>query len=128
MATPVATAAPDKHPSAKFEDFDVEEVFKKATPHAINLNSQNFVVEFGPERARIAFDLDADDFEGLLGSTRDTKDYPIRWMYAIGCEPPKLILWCMYADWYIPQATSGTPVLSGKPWQLSATSMNSPKG
>ncbi|KAI0391168.1 hypothetical protein F5Y17DRAFT_441748 [Xylariaceae sp. FL0594] len=85
MTTPVpaagaAPAAADKNPFAKFEDFDLQQVFDKATPHAASLKSQNFVVEFGPERARIAFDLDADDFEGILEGPRDTKDYPIRWI------------------------------------------------
>ncbi|TRX98131.1 hypothetical protein FHL15_000776 [Xylaria flabelliformis] len=65
---------------AKFEDFDLEEVFKKATPHANNLASHNFVVEFGPERARIAFDLDGVDIEELLKGPRDTNHYPIRWI------------------------------------------------
>ncbi|RYC63947.1 hypothetical protein CHU98_g2270 [Xylaria longipes] len=79
MASPGPPAAPDS-PLSKFEDFDLEEVFRKATPHAINLTSQNFVVEFGPERARIAFDLDDDDIEKLLQSQRDTNEYPIRWI------------------------------------------------
>ncbi|TGJ88154.1 hypothetical protein E0Z10_g513 [Xylaria hypoxylon] len=65
---------------AKFEDFDLREVFLKAKPHTENINSQNFVVEFGPERARIAFDLDSDDMELLLRSERDVKHYPIRWI------------------------------------------------
>ncbi|KAI0450682.1 hypothetical protein F5B21DRAFT_420770 [Xylaria acuta] len=76
---PDPPAAPDSLMS-KFEDFDLEEVFQKATPHAINLTSQNFVVEFGPERARIAFDLDAVDIEELLKGQRDATEYPIRWI------------------------------------------------
>ncbi|KAI0542912.1 hypothetical protein GGR58DRAFT_450011 [Xylaria digitata] len=66
--------------TAKFEDFDLDVVFQKAKPHTENLNSQNFVVEFGPERARIAFDLGSDDIKLLLESERDVKDYPIRWI------------------------------------------------
>ncbi|KAI0489518.1 hypothetical protein F4859DRAFT_154353 [Xylaria cf. heliscus] len=79
MASPDPPAASDR-PTAKFEDFDLDEVFRKATPHAINLSSQNFVVEFGPQRARIAFDLDAVDIEELLGAKRDVNEYPIRWI------------------------------------------------
>ncbi|KAI0443131.1 hypothetical protein F4803DRAFT_516336 [Xylaria telfairii] len=79
MASPDPPAAPDS-PIDKFEDFDLEDVFQKATPHTVNLTSQNFVVEFGPERARIAFDLDAVDIEELLKGSRDTNVYPIRWI------------------------------------------------
>ncbi|KAI0508545.1 hypothetical protein F5B22DRAFT_659147 [Xylaria bambusicola] len=66
--------------AACFEDFDLEEVFLKATPHAESLTSQNFVVEFGPEHARIAFDLGSQNIERLLNSERDVKNYPIRWI------------------------------------------------
>ncbi|KAI0197761.1 hypothetical protein F4808DRAFT_438058 [Astrocystis sublimbata] len=79
MASPDPPAAPGS-PIAKFEDFDLEAVFRKATPHATNHDSKNFVVEFGPERARIAFDLDAASVEQLLKSPRDTNTYPIRWV------------------------------------------------
>ncbi|KAH8157962.1 hypothetical protein CIB48_g10284 [Xylaria polymorpha] len=65
---------------AKFEDFDLEDVFQKATPHAVNPTSQNFVVEFGPEKARIAFDIDAVDIEELLKGNKDANVYPIRWI------------------------------------------------
>ncbi|KAI1754988.1 hypothetical protein F4782DRAFT_527718 [Xylaria castorea] len=79
MASPDPPAAPYS-PMVKFEDFDLKEIFQKARPHAINLTSQNFVVEFGPERARIAFDLDAVDIEELLKGPRDVNEYPIRWI------------------------------------------------
>ncbi|KAI8629238.1 hypothetical protein F5Y19DRAFT_94509 [Xylariaceae sp. FL1651] len=65
----------------KFEDFDIDEVFQKATPHAAKFESKNFVVEFGPERARIAFDLDAADIAELfVDGARNVKEYPIRWI------------------------------------------------
>ncbi|KAI0421015.1 hypothetical protein F5X98DRAFT_289200 [Xylaria grammica] len=79
MASTGPPAAPDSL-TAKFEDFDLDEVFQKAKPHTENLRSQNFIVEFGPDRARIAFDLDSDDIKDLLRSKRDVKDYPIRWI------------------------------------------------
>lgn len=87
--SPVSSMVP-ANPTTKFEDFDLDEVFQKATPHTANLNSKNFVVEFGPERARIAFDLDAAGIEKVLEGERDTKDYPIRWMYVI--PPPPFLL------------------------------------
>ncbi|KAI0409072.1 hypothetical protein F4802DRAFT_311446 [Xylaria palmicola] len=67
-------------PTTNFEDFDLSDVFRKAVPHAASPTSQNFVVEFGPDRARIAFDLGAHDVEELLASPRDTNQYPIRWI------------------------------------------------
>ncbi|KAI1130468.1 hypothetical protein F5Y10DRAFT_119492 [Nemania abortiva] len=67
------------NPATKFQDFDREDVFHKAVPHTENLDSQNFVVEFGPERARIAFNLGASDIGALLKSEKD-KNYPIRWI------------------------------------------------
>lgn len=83
MTSPDPPEAPG-NPTAKFEDFDLDEVFQKAVPHAGNSNSQNFVVEFGPEKARIAFDLDSADIEALLKTERDIQGYPIRWMYVTG--------------------------------------------
>lgn len=79
MASPDPPVVPDS-PTAKFEDFDLDEAFQKATPHAENIGSLNFVVEFGPERARIAFDLDSADIAALLESKRDVENYPIRWI------------------------------------------------
>ncbi|KAI1180493.1 hypothetical protein F4777DRAFT_249811 [Nemania sp. FL0916] len=72
---------PPSHNAAyyKFEDFDRKDVFDKAEPHTQNRHSQNFVVEFGPEHARIAFDLDSADIVALLGAERDMH-YPIRWI------------------------------------------------
>ncbi|KAI0012931.1 hypothetical protein F4779DRAFT_614091 [Xylariaceae sp. FL0662B] len=62
-----------------FEDFDLKEVFEKAEPHVANRNSRNFVVEFGPARAHIAFNLNASQFEQLLNEDGN-RDYPIRWI------------------------------------------------
>ncbi|KAI0838975.1 hypothetical protein F5Y06DRAFT_36588 [Hypoxylon sp. FL0890] len=63
-----------------FEDFDLDEVFKRAELHVTDERSTNFVVEFGYERARIAFDLGIDDMKELLDQNPDEKDYPIRWI------------------------------------------------
>ncbi|KAI1351180.1 hypothetical protein F5Y01DRAFT_283638 [Xylaria sp. FL0043] len=70
---------PPESPTDIFEDFDLDEVFQKATPHAENLNSKNFIVEFGPDRARIAFDVESGNIERLLASEKD-ENYPIRWI------------------------------------------------
>ncbi|KAJ8108068.1 hypothetical protein ONZ43_g6540 [Nemania bipapillata] len=82
MSSPDPPVAPGS-PTAKFQDFDHIEVFQKAVPHAENIDSQNFVVEFGPERARIGFDLGASDIESLLKSERDVQNYPIRWIHHV---------------------------------------------
>ncbi|KAI1265645.1 hypothetical protein F5Y18DRAFT_42029 [Xylariaceae sp. FL1019] len=63
----------------KFRDFDLKETFDKAASHAASIESRNFVVEFGPERARIAFNLDVKDFMKLVESARDAT-YPVRWI------------------------------------------------
>ncbi|KAI1492650.1 hypothetical protein F5X96DRAFT_625501 [Biscogniauxia mediterranea] len=63
-----------------FEDFDLPEVFRKAQENATSKNSKNFVVEFGSDHARIAFDLGAEHFLELLKDGRDTAHYPIRWI------------------------------------------------
>ncbi|KAI2635024.1 hypothetical protein GGS21DRAFT_490233 [Xylaria nigripes] len=78
--TSVASSVVSGDATAKFEDFDLDEVFQKARLHATDLASQNFVVEFGFERARVAFDLEAADIRDLLEGERDTKNYPIRWI------------------------------------------------
>ncbi|KAI0599359.1 hypothetical protein F4775DRAFT_591476 [Biscogniauxia sp. FL1348] len=63
-----------------FEDFDLPDVFRKAQENATSRNSKNFVVEFGSDYARIAFDLGAEHFRELLNNERDTAHYPIRWI------------------------------------------------
>ncbi|KAI1322002.1 hypothetical protein F5Y16DRAFT_416459 [Xylariaceae sp. FL0255] len=80
-APPPPKAAPlTDETLALFEDFDLKEVFDKAKPHAESFTSLNFVVEFGPERARIAFDLDEAHFRNLISSKQNEQDYPIRWI------------------------------------------------
>ncbi|KAI1336458.1 hypothetical protein F5Y15DRAFT_207663 [Xylariaceae sp. FL0016] len=64
----------------KFLDFDKEDVFRRAEQHAASISSKNFVVEFGFEQARIAFDLGAADFRNFLKSKRDVDSYPVRWI------------------------------------------------
>ncbi|KAI1826464.1 hypothetical protein F4861DRAFT_545994 [Xylaria intraflava] len=75
-----APSVVSEKPAAKFEDFDLDDVFERTKQHVAGHLSQNFVVEFGFERARIAFDLDADELKELLEGERDVHNYPIRWI------------------------------------------------
>lgn len=63
----------------KFEDFDLEEVYDKVEGVAVDPRAQNFVVQFGPHKAKIAFDLEPDDFKDLLAWSEDD-ECPVRWM------------------------------------------------
>ncbi|KAH9891520.1 hypothetical protein F4778DRAFT_795645 [Xylariomycetidae sp. FL2044] len=66
--------------AALFKDFDARAAYVEAKAHVESMSSRNFVVEFGPDHARIAFDLGADHFEKLLARERNSTDYPIRWI------------------------------------------------
>ncbi|KAI1807669.1 hypothetical protein F4811DRAFT_505539 [Daldinia bambusicola] len=81
MASSNDTTPPDS-PGSVFYDFDLEEVFKLAEQHVRDEESKNFVVEYGFERARIAFDFDKHDAKKLLldQDPDEKKDYPIRWI------------------------------------------------
>ncbi|KAI1214058.1 uncharacterized protein F4807DRAFT_406495 [Annulohypoxylon truncatum] len=64
-----------------FEDFDQDDVFRKAELHVRNEESRNFVVEFSRKHARIAFDLNDNEMKELLDQNPgDQRDYPIRWI------------------------------------------------
>ncbi|KAI1387074.1 uncharacterized protein F4822DRAFT_412020 [Hypoxylon trugodes] len=67
--------------AAAFKDFDLDDVFKEAEQRVVDKLSKNFVVEFGYDRARIAFDLGNEEIKELLERDPDPqKDYPIRWI------------------------------------------------
>ena len=74
---PVAMASPP--PEIGFRDLDDEHVFEEAQRLATSKGRKNFVVEFGADHARIAYDLTCGQFDALLARSRDEK-YPIRWM------------------------------------------------
>ncbi|KAI1400337.1 hypothetical protein F4819DRAFT_461672 [Hypoxylon fuscum] len=64
-----------------FQDFDLEDVFRRAEEHVGNQDSKNFVVEFGLEKARIALDLSFGKVSELLNQDPDhQREYPIRWI------------------------------------------------
>ncbi|KAI1770904.1 hypothetical protein F4818DRAFT_431439 [Hypoxylon cercidicola] len=73
-----STDVPPSSAFVDFQDFDLEEVFKRAEAHVESEDSKNFVVEFGFERAQIAFDLGINEFRELFDQDQD--DYPIRWI------------------------------------------------
>ncbi|KAI5865016.1 hypothetical protein GGS23DRAFT_557275 [Durotheca rogersii] len=68
------------HFPVAFRDFDLRDVFDQTEAHVVDGNSRNFVVEFGYEKARIAFDLGVDDVKRLLDQDPDERHYPIRWI------------------------------------------------
>ncbi|KAH6678354.1 hypothetical protein B0J14DRAFT_582510 [Halenospora varia] len=65
--------------NGQFADFDEDEVYQNAKAFTLDLSTLNFVVEFGQDKAQIAFDVHKDDFEALLKSKR-TIERPIRWI------------------------------------------------
>ncbi|RYP46700.1 hypothetical protein DL768_007133 [Monosporascus sp. mg162] len=75
----------DQHPNAgnvsdKFKDFDDEAVFQETAREAASENCNNFVIEFGPCRARVARDLELCDFVSMFKKDTPRDDYPIRWI------------------------------------------------
>ncbi len=64
----------------RFQDFDLEAVYSETKREAGSKDCQNFVVEFGPGRARVARDLGVDDFRSILDRDTREDEYPIRWM------------------------------------------------
>jgi hypothetical protein len=65
---------------AKFENFDLEDVYNKVKAHGEDRNSRNFVVRFGAHKAEIALNLSRDDFQTLLDTQEADREAPIRWM------------------------------------------------
>ena len=62
-----------------FESFDDEEVYNQSQSRALKDTTRNFAVEFGKDKARIAFDLSLGDVQELLIAERQPES-PIRWM------------------------------------------------
>ncbi|RYP61594.1 hypothetical protein DL771_010075 [Monosporascus sp. 5C6A] len=76
---------PTQHPNArdvshKFQDFDLKAVFQETAREAASETCSNFVVEFGPRRARVARDLELCDFESIFKEKTRDNEYPIRWI------------------------------------------------
>ena len=62
----------------KFRDFDDQEVYNSVCEGAKKTQAKNFVVLFGPQHAKVAVDLGADDFKDLFNLSKT--DYPVRWI------------------------------------------------
>lgn len=66
---------------ANFENYDDESVYLQSLTRAVDPATRNFVIDFGKDYARIAFDSSAEDAKKLLDTPRDG-ERQIRWMYA----------------------------------------------
>jgi hypothetical protein len=64
----------------KWLNFDKRENYEDAKKRILDVKTRNFVVEFGAENSRIAWDLDLEDVKQLLREKRDADSYPVRWM------------------------------------------------
>jgi hypothetical protein len=62
-----------------FADYDDEQVYKSSQIRALQEETHNFVVEFGKEGARVAFDLEQEHVQSLL-NTPAPAERPVRWM------------------------------------------------
>jgi hypothetical protein len=65
--------------AGSFFDFDDETVFRDSQSFALTDSSLNFAVEFGKDKAQIAFGLTSQEVEALLGTER-SPETPVRWM------------------------------------------------
>jgi hypothetical protein len=63
----------------KFSDFDDADVFNDSLQRNLSDKTINFVVEFGADEARIAFDYSPEGVSSLLKKKPSTK-FPVRWM------------------------------------------------
>jgi hypothetical protein len=65
-----------------FEDYDDADVYRDVQGWLQSPKARNFVVEFGQNEAKIARDLDSNQFERLikLEERQKSSDRPVRWM------------------------------------------------
>jgi len=62
-----------------FTNYDDEKIHEESTTRALNASTENFVVEFGPDEAQIAFDLGDAELGEILRSPQP-QERPVRWM------------------------------------------------
>lgn len=62
-----------------FADYDDGEVYAASNEKALSAATGNFVVEFGVNEARIAFDQEEGQLREFL-DTPQSPDRPVRWM------------------------------------------------
>jgi hypothetical protein len=81
------------------KDFDDPEVFQDCQRKLVKPHTLNFVLEFGEDKAGVAFDLDNAAFDLLLNHDdppRDHKQRPVRWMKVSISHDTKTL-----ANWFI---------------------------
>lgn len=62
-----------------FENYDDIGVYQRSRDRALLQETRNFVVEFGRLEAQIAFDVEVENVQNLLG-TPAPAERPVRWM------------------------------------------------
>ena len=62
-----------------FENYDDEKVYAKSEVKMLSEDTRNFVVEFGKDKADIAFNVEDTEMGALLESPRP-EGLPVRWM------------------------------------------------
>ena len=65
-----------------FDDFDDLKVYEEVLRRVVDQKTQNFVVEFGKDDSKVAFDLGPDHVKEIFKQDigeREAK-YPVRWM------------------------------------------------
>jgi hypothetical protein len=62
-----------------WKNLDDEVVYEQSLERVLKESTLNFVVEFGKEEAKIAFDLSMEKTKGLLASDLPN-ERPVRWM------------------------------------------------
>jgi hypothetical protein len=65
--------------SDQFYDFDNADIYEDSLNHNLRNSTRNFVVEFGADEARIAFDFSTEGVSNLLKKKPSSK-LPVRWM------------------------------------------------
>jgi hypothetical protein len=65
-----------------FENYDDPIVYNAIQGQLCDADAQNFVVEFGADEAKIAFNLDTPKFEQLMKHDNPPREKtkPVRWM------------------------------------------------
>ena len=65
-----------------FQNYDDPKVYEEIQHELLDPKARNFVVEFGPTQAQIAYNLDSYSFEQLLSNDNPAResDRPVRWM------------------------------------------------
>lgn len=63
----------------EFSNFDNADVCNESLERNLHDSTRNFVVEFGADKARIAFNVSTEGVSSLL-DTKRSPELPVRWM------------------------------------------------